>query len=221
MLPPAFVVKLVNAVVPPTTPANVFMPVEFKVNPNAPFNVLPNVIFPLPLDTIGATVNVVGLLKRILPPTELTFAPRLMPLPVKVIFPPAVVLIGLLIKTVPAPVNVNDAVVDHAIGALTVILPACAPVDPVVIVTLVRPFKSAVIALFRMVALLLIGVKVPAENDPPVVDTAFTVTSRGSNNHVPFLPKGALALPPPDHAKFSLPDVSTQPPFPPWAPPCA
>jgi hypothetical protein len=59
---PVPVVKLANAVVPPTTPVNVIVPVEFKVNACRPA-IIPstvplNVIAPVPDDSVGLTANI-------------------------------------------------------------------------------------------------------------------------------------------------------------------
>jgi len=115
-------------------------------------------------------------------------------------------------------VKVSEAAVVQVMGAFTVMSPFCAPDDPVLIITLVPAFNRATILpapVFKTVALFAVGVNVPPENAPPVVETALIVTSKGSINHVPLVPRGAPALPAPDMLKSLFPEVSTQPPLPP------
>ena len=47
VVPPAFVVRLTRAVVPPTAPPNVVVPVVFTASVKAPSSVLANVMLPL------------------------------------------------------------------------------------------------------------------------------------------------------------------------------
>ncbi len=49
MVPPAFVVRLDNGVVPPTTPVNVVAPVVLTLKVETPSNVPPKVIAPAPV----------------------------------------------------------------------------------------------------------------------------------------------------------------------------
>jgi hypothetical protein len=51
-------VKLVGAVVPPTMPPNVLAPVAVTVRSNAPLIVLPKLIVPDPVETVGEAVSV-------------------------------------------------------------------------------------------------------------------------------------------------------------------
>ena len=61
VVPPAFVVTLVNAVVPPTAPPNVVVPVLFTNSVFAPFTVLVNVTLPDPaLTTVAPPASVVA-----------------------------------------------------------------------------------------------------------------------------------------------------------------
>src|SRR5437773_341299 len=50
VLPAASVVRLTNAVLPPTAPANVVVPAVFTTRLNAPFTVLPRVMLPAPFE---------------------------------------------------------------------------------------------------------------------------------------------------------------------------
>src|SRR5258706_391308 len=70
--PPAFVIKLFNADDPPTTPPNEVIPEVFNTRSNAPFNVEPNPILPLPLDAkVPAPVNETASLNVCAPVVEI------------------------------------------------------------------------------------------------------------------------------------------------------
>ena len=58
VVPPAFVVSVVRALVPPTTPPKVVVPVEFTVRVCAPSTVVTKVTGPLPALTVTGPVKV-------------------------------------------------------------------------------------------------------------------------------------------------------------------
>ena len=59
--PPAFVVMLPSAVVPPTRPPNVVAPVVFATRAKPPFNVLLNVMAPAPAAIVVSVKAIYGL----------------------------------------------------------------------------------------------------------------------------------------------------------------
>ena len=65
VVPTAFVVRLVKAVVPPTTPPKVVVPVLFAFRLKAPLSVLPNAMSPAPVSKIVLAPSVTGLLNVI------------------------------------------------------------------------------------------------------------------------------------------------------------
>ena len=60
VVPPAFVVKLVRAVVPPIIPESVVVPVELRSNVNAPLIIPPKVLDPVPDDIVEFEVKTIG-----------------------------------------------------------------------------------------------------------------------------------------------------------------
>ena len=147
---------------------------------------------------------------------------------------PAVEEIAWLIWMPPAPppapasrVSVASPPAVFAIVASTVMLPAWFPPElSVVIVTEVPAFREVTIVPASTFELSAFGVKVfgvPLSNEPFVVALVMSTLESGSSSHCPALPCGAeastLAVTP--IFRNFLPDVSTNPPSPPCAPPLA
>jgi hypothetical protein len=105
----------------------------------------------------------------------------------------------------------------------SVMLPAWAPVLPVVRVTLVPAFRLLSIVVLSTVALSAVGVKtlgLPLLKLPPVV-VLVIVTLRGSSSQLPACPALAEASTLPMACRLLWLEVSTWPPLPLVAPPLA
>ncbi len=80
-VPPTSVVKLVNAVVPPTAPVKVVAPDVFTANVCAPFKVLPNVMAPLPVVVNAVAAPKVATSLKICAPVVFTIPPLITTVP--------------------------------------------------------------------------------------------------------------------------------------------
>jgi hypothetical protein len=105
---------------------------------------------------------------------------------------------GAFTTILPAASSSNVEPVLQEMGALTVMSPADAPLDPVVMVTLSPAFNAVSMLLLRMTELVLgeyvvVGLDA-AGNAVPDALLPSMVTLYGSSNHVPRAPLGAETL---------------------------
>ena len=188
------------------------------------------VIDALPVGTVMApTVTSPTVLVRVAFPPELLRLPRVKVLPEMVISPPtAIVSLTSSMATAPPAVNVKEPTPARSPKVLSV---KSWRVMLLVAAKITLPeFSKVSIAFSEMVngspspEVKLLGIFpdwVEKSESPVASEPAAMTISAGSNSNVPEFPCGAVVSTVPVNAKFCLPDTSTNPPFPPLAPPLA